>query len=74
MNGTMLPMFGFPTAFGGPTALVTIDTHLLVAMAWAAVALVGGIIAHVAIESRWLRRRRAPRVVLRPRLPSRHAA
>jgi hypothetical protein len=30
MNGTMPPMVGFPTAFDGPTALVTLDTHLLV--------------------------------------------
>ena len=74
MNGTMLPMFGFPTAFGGPTALVTVDTHLLGAILWAAVALTVGILAHVVIESRLWRRWRAPRVMVRPRPPERWAA
>lgn len=74
MNGTMLPMFGFPTAFGGPTALVTVDTHLLIAVVWAAVALAAGIVAHVAMESRLWRRWHAPRVVLRPKPPERRAA
>ena len=74
MNGTMLPMFGFPTAFGGPPALVTLDTHLLVAVVWAAVALAVGVFTRAVIESRLWRRQRAPRVVLRPRGPARHAA
>jgi hypothetical protein len=74
MNGTMLPLFGFPTAFDGPTALVTVDTHLLVALVWAAVALAAGIFARALTESRLWRRWRAPRVVLRPRPPKRHAA
>ena len=74
MNGTMLPMFGFPTAFGGPTALVTLDPHLLVAMVWAVVALAAGVLARAVIESRLWRRRRAPRVVLRPKPTARHAA
>ena len=74
MNGTMLPMFGFPTAFGGPTALVTVDAHLLIAILLAAVAVTAGILVPAAIESRLWRRRRMPRVVVRPRPPARHAA
>ena len=74
MNGTMPPMVGFPTAFDGPTALVTLDTHLLVTIVWAAVALAAGVFARAVIESRLWRRQRAPRVVLRPRGPARHAA
>jgi hypothetical protein len=74
MNGTMLPMFGFPTAFGGPTAVLTVDTHLLVAMLWAVLAFATGIVAHALIESRIWRRRRAPRVVVRPWPPEHRAA
>ena len=74
MNGTMLPLFGFPTAFGGPTALVTIDTHLLGTLLWVTVALAIGIVARVVIDSRPWRRWRVPRVVVRPRPPERHAA
>ena len=74
MYGTMLPVFGFPTALGGPAAVVTVDTHLLVAVLWAGVALAAGILVGALVESpAWLRRR-TPRVVLRPRPPERHAA